>query len=325
VRVPFVRTEISTSRVLVMQRVRGVSVDQLEGRPGLAVPREEIARRLLASFLDQIIRAGAYHADPHPGNILVDDDGTIWLIDFGAVGYLDRATLESFQMMVLGVTTDEVSLLARSVIRLAGSPGTVDRDALEADLGSLLGAQARAGGFDPRSLAEVVAVMRRYDLVPPPSLTTLSRSLLTLEGTLRVLDPDFDLAHETMQVIGSQTAAEEDLWGRVQRELLRSVPALRSLPEHAETIAQQLESGRLTLNVRHLGDDEAVIDAWIDRVLFTLIGCAGLISSAALVLAAGTGDSTIAIVVRSIGFVGLFVASTMVMRITARVLRRHPD
>ena len=79
------------------------------------MPRAELADRLLAAFLNQVMKAGVFHADPHPGNILIDATGTLWLIDFGAVGLIDPVTMDALQLMAAGLATRQPALLARCV------------------------------------------------------------------------------------------------------------------------------------------------------------------------------------------------------------------
>ncbi len=325
VNVPFIRSDLSTSRVLVMQEVPGESIDHDAAIDASSVARPELARRLLTVFLHQVINDGAFHADPHPGNIMLDEDGTLWLIDFGAVGYLDPLMLSSLQMLVLGVAMYEPSLLTRAVLRIAGTSASVDRDALETDLSLLLAQQARAGGFDPRSLGDVVSVMLRHHLAPPPAFTTLSRALITLEGTLRVIDPEFEVGHEAMAAFAEgRTTPVAEAGNQIQRELIRALPTLRTLPGHAETLSTMLQAGELTVQTRRFGaDDTIVIGDWIDRILFTCIGIAGLIASAILLLAAGPGDESIARVIRAVGYAGLIISGTMLMRSIAQIVTRR--
>jgi ubiquinone biosynthesis protein len=120
---------------------------------------------------------------------------------------------------------------------------------LEADLATQLAQlDAAGGGIDPRMIGQVLDVMRRHAMRPPTSITLLARALLTLEGTLRIVDPTFSLQDTSRQLI---TDEHQDAFGTpqeiLQREALHSLPALRTLPEHAETLANQLRSGRLTV------------------------------------------------------------------------------
>ncbi|MGH9205630.1 MAG: ABC1 kinase family protein, partial [Acidimicrobiales bacterium] len=117
--IPAVFDEVSTSRLLVMEEARGKSVDDpLAVSLGGVLP-DDLARSLLRSFMAQVLGGGAYHADPHPGNVLIDETGKLWLLDFGAVGLLDATSRESLQEMALGMTLNEPLMVARAVRRLA--------------------------------------------------------------------------------------------------------------------------------------------------------------------------------------------------------------
>jgi ubiquinone biosynthesis protein len=311
--------------VLVMAEVPGVSVADGAAVDACAVDRRELARRLLRSFLRQIIQDGLYHADPHPGNVFVDPDGGLWLIDFGSVGTIAPNVLEGLQGIAVGMGVQDVSLVARGVRRIAGDDATTDLQALEADLGAVLA--DLGSGFDPALIREILAIMDRHGLAIPSTLTLLSRSLVTLEGTLGVLCPGFDFAG-TGQELAREDAAEtlgepEDV---LQRELIRALPSLRTLPESAEAIAGQLRGGRLTLRTERFGGaDRAVVDRWVNRVLVAGIGGVGAVASALLLVAAGvTRTEEIRETLWVVGFGGLTFSMTLLMRSAAQALRKLP-
>ncbi len=111
---PKVYQSLSTRRVLVMEEIRGVTVADhaaIEAAPDAA---KVLASRLLQSFLDQVLRDGLYHADPHPGNIFVDPAGLLWFLDFGAVGRLSPVVLEAMQEMAIGFQLNDPVVLARA-------------------------------------------------------------------------------------------------------------------------------------------------------------------------------------------------------------------
>ena len=111
---PIVYQALSTRRVLVMQEIAGVTVADHEAVDAADVDANVLAIRLLRSFLDQVLRDGLYHADPHPGNIFVAADGTLWFLDFGAVGRLSPIVLESLQEMAIGFQLNDPVVLARA-------------------------------------------------------------------------------------------------------------------------------------------------------------------------------------------------------------------
>src|SRR5262249_44069313 len=138
------------------------------------VERRELSRRLLASFLAQILRDGYYHADPHPGNVFIDADGVLWLLDLGAVGRIDPVTREALQGLAIGFTLRDGAVLARAVRHLVGDD-QIDMRQLERDLAMLCG-ELEEGGLSPAAMAGVIEVMEQHGMRPPRSMLLLSRT-----------------------------------------------------------------------------------------------------------------------------------------------------
>jgi ubiquinone biosynthesis protein len=324
VQVPGVHPTLSSNRLLVMDEVMGRSVSDTAAVNAAPVDRAELARRLLSSFLAQILRDGYYHADPHPGNVLIAPDGVLWLLDLGAMGTIDPVTREALQGIALGFSLSEASLLARAVRHLVGDD-QIDMRQLERDLSMLLG-EVEQGGLSPAAMAGVMNVMEHHGLRPPRPMLLLSRTLITLEGTLKTLDPGFHLANEAQLIVTRDHQTElgqpEDL---LRRELVRSLPALRTLPEHTEAAASQLRSGRLTIRTEHYtGGDRSVVEAWLNRILVTLVGGAGALTSAALLVAGSlSSDKAVRDALWTLGFSGLTFATVLLMRTAAQALHEQ--
>jgi len=326
VELPEIYADLTTRRVLVMDEVMGRSVSDQRALDASVVPRRLLAKNLLDSFLSQILTDGVYHADPHPGNVMVDETGTLWFIDFGAVGWIDPVTLEGLQQMALGFTLRDPSVLARAVRRVAGQASeSIDITSLEFDLGIVL-TTLQGGSFDPRAIAEIIRVLDRHGVSSPPALTILARAILTLDGTLRVIDPDFRMGPAAQERMGEIVAHQElDPRDQLTRELVRALPVLRSMPQIAEDLALQTRSGRLTLRIdRFSGGDGHRVDHWINRILFTVVGVVGLVGSGLVLIAGGmAGNDTVANPLRIIGFVGLSLSAAMMMRVVAQILARR--
>jgi ubiquinone biosynthesis protein len=147
-------------------------------------------------------------------------------------------------------------------VRVLTGEDLADLRPLERDLARLLGEVGAVGGLSPAVLNGVLDAMERHGLKPPGAMVLLGRTLLTLEGTLRVIDPAFDLAPAASELLAGERredlADPEEL---IRRELVRALPALRSLPDHAETVAAQLRTGRLTVRTeRYAGGDRRVVN-----------------------------------------------------------------
>jgi ubiquinone biosynthesis protein len=174
-------------------------------------------------------------------------------------------------------------------------------------------------------IGHVLTIMQRHDLRPPPSITLLGRALVTLEGTLRVLEPGFSMVDASKDVVRDHRDAFGTPREILQHEVMRLLPALRALPEHAEAIAGQLRAGSMTVRTeRFAGRDREVIDEWVDRGVLALIGSAGTVSSALLLLAASaTSNHKVQTALWILGFGSLAVAAILTFRGAARALRRH--
>ncbi len=321
VEIPAVYATLTSGRLLVMDEVVGRSISDDSAVDSAPVPRPELARRLMASMLGQILQDGYYHADPHPGNVLIDSEGTLWLLDFGAVGRVDPVTREALEGIALGFTLHDASVIARAVRHLVGDDQS-DMRQLERDLALLLG-EVEFGGISPAAMTGVMDVMERHGLRPPGAMLLLSRTMLTLEGTLKTIDPSFDLPAEAEQLVKSERRADlgtaEEL---LRKELVHALPALRTLPEHAEALATEWRSGRLLMRTeRYAGGDRAIVDDWLNRLLVAAVGSAGAIASGA-VLAAGSlaADKGVRDALWSLGFFGLSGAAILLLRTAAQAL-----
>jgi ubiquinone biosynthesis protein len=322
VKIPLVHPTLSTRRLLVMDEVNGRTISDNEAVDAVPVDRTELARRLLSSFVAQILRDGYYHADPHPGNVMIDPEGTLWLLDFGAVGQIDAITRESLQGIALGFSMQDGSLIARAVRHMVGDAEHIDMRQLERDASVLLG-EVHTAGLSPAAMAGVIDVIERHGLRPPRSMLILSRTLLTLEGTLRGLDPRFELGSEATQLVATHHREElgtpQEL---LQRELIRALPALRSLPEHAEAVASQLRSGRMVLRTeRYAGNDRAIVENWLNRTLVALSAAGGALTSAMLLIAGSlSSDKGVRDALWVLGFAGLTGTAVLLMRTVAQGL-----
>lgn len=319
---PEVNRELTTERVLVMQEVEGKPISDARAVDACGVPREILADRLFKDFLKQVLQDGIFHADPHMGNVLIDPDGLLWYVDFGAVGFIDPTTLESLQQIAIGFALRDPGMLARAMRGLSGGAVELDIPTLEFDIGQLF-ASVEDVGFGPAAITEVVRVLQRHNVPVPKSLSVLARAAVTMEGTLRSLAPGYDMSSATDRLVDRFPAAD-NLRQSLSDELLRALPSLRSLPRVFEDIAVQARAGRLGVRVeRYAGGDRVQIDRWLDRILWAGTSLMGLLVASILLLAAAvTEDADAAVYLRAIGYLGLVVATAMQLRMIARVLQR---
>jgi ubiquinone biosynthesis protein len=193
---------------------------------------------------------------------------------------------------------------------------------LERDMSVLLG-EVQSSGFGAAAMLGVMEVIERRGMRAPRSMLLLSRTLITLEGTLRVIDPGFDLGTEAEALVARDHRAElgspEEL---IRAEVIRALPALRTLPEHAEALATQWRAGRLTVQTEHYaGEDRVVVESWLNRTLVAISAAAGAVTSAGLLVAGSLASRhTIRDVLWALGFSGLAGTSVLLLRTVAQAL-----
>ena len=325
VRVPKVYRDVSGRRVLVQERFDGVTISDIKRLDENAVDRRALADQLLRATLDQIVRIGLFHADPHPGNVFALPDGTLGLIDFGAVGRLDPIQQSALVDMILAMAQRDVSLLRDGVERVADFAEARSPDELERALARLLADHVRPGGsVDPAIMQDLVATLSRFGMRLPKDLVLLSRALVTVDGTLRALCPDVSLvAAATSMVEGPAGEAVVDRGQLARDELWAMVPHLRRLPERVDRILTL--AGRGELRVRSVVDEDnrRIVRTLANRLLLTLAGTSFLITSTWLLVAPEggprvSGDTGLFDV---FGYGGLLIGVVLVLRVVAAVAR----
>ncbi|WP_328470822.1 AarF/ABC1/UbiB kinase family protein [Actinoplanes sp. NBC_00393] len=327
VRVPRVHSSLSSERVLVMDRLPGTTL----GTATLDdAQRETAAAGLLDSMLDQVLIHGVFHADLHPGNLLVDDDGNLGMLDLGSVGRLDAVTRTAIGRLLEAVGRGDSVAASDALLQLVDHSGEVDERQLQRTIGTLLVRYAAPGAT--AGVTAVTALLRTftaYGLGVPAPVAAVFRAFATLEGTLTLLRPGFDLIGQARASGGRRIAeaiAPHRLRGTLEEELLALLPLLRGLPRRLDRIGDAVENGRLRLNVRLFSDDQdrRLLTGLFHQALLAVIGAsAGVMAT--LLLGSGDGPRTgTGIGLFSLLGYGLLIVSVvLILRVLAVIFRRE--
>jgi ubiquinone biosynthesis protein len=324
VRIPMVHRHLCTRRVLVQERFEGCTVTDSAGLDRMGADRAALADQLLQSTIDQVIDLGFFHADPHPGNVFVLADGTLGLIDFGATGRLDPIQQAAVIDIFFAMAQRDVRLLRDGVERVTNSVDSASSDELERALARLLADHVRPGAtIDPRVMQKLVTTLADAGLQLPIDMVLLSRALVTLDGTLRVLYPGRSLMTAFVELIQTPTGPAIDRDEMIRKELLAALPRLRKLPEQVDRILTM--TGRGELRVRTLVDEDGrrILRTLVNRVLLAGIGAALLLVSCVLLVAPDPGP---AVANRTglfeiLGYGGMLAGVVLVLRVVAAVAR----
>ncbi|MFE3454523.1 ABC1 kinase family protein [Nonomuraea sp. NPDC059194] len=317
---------LCTDRVLVMQR--------LSGKPLATAPAAEgpaLARTLLDCLLRQILLDGVFHADPHPGNIMLLSDGAVGLLDFGSVGRLDASLRSSLQRFLLAMDRQDPLGVTDALLEVVPRPEDIDEAALERALGQFMARHLRPGTDSVAMFTDLFRIVSEYGLSIPPEVAAVFRALATLEGTLVRLSPGFNLIGEARAFAARYLAEQvkpETVKEAVAQEVTALLPMLRRLPRRVERIASAAEHGRFSMNVRLLGDerDRTFVTHLLHQALLTVLGAtAGLMAVILLGIEGGpmvvTGQMSL---FQLIGYNLLVISSVLVLRVLIVIFRRKP-
>ncbi|HEY0521526.1 MAG TPA: AarF/UbiB family protein, partial [Ilumatobacteraceae bacterium] len=324
VRVPTVHRDLCTRRLLVQERFEGWTVADSAMLDDIGADREALADRLVRSTLDQVITLGFFHADPHPGNVFVLDDGTLGLIDFGATGRLDSLQQAAISNMFFAMAQRDVRLLRDGVEQVTRATDGASTDDLERALARLLAEHVRPGAaIDPRVMQELVATLAQFGLQLPADIVLLSRALATLDGTLRVLCPGRSLMTAFVEVLESPDDPVFDRDRMIRDELMSALPRLRKLPDQIDRILTLTGRGELRLRTVVDEDGRRILRTLVNRLLLAGIGAALLLVSVLLLVSQDPGP---AVADRTglfdiFGYGGLLAGVVLVLRVVAAVAR----
>ncbi len=333
VRVPLPHNGLATERVLVMERLHGTPLGAAEETLAAlgAHRRRQVANALLETVFDQVLVRGMFHVDLHPGNVLVAADGSLGMLDLGSVGRLDGTTRLAVGRLLAALGRADSMAASDALLELVDRPDEIDERTLERALGVLIvryaspGANAGAAAF-----AELFRLVTTHRLGIPPQVAAIFRTFATLEGTLTVVDPEFDLVASAREVGRAQLAESVEplrLRQSLEDELVTLLPMLRRLPRRVDRIADAVEHGRFTVNVRLFADarDRRVVTDLVHQVLLAFVGAAA--GALAVMLLGTDGGPQVTETFGLFGLLGyalLIVAVVLVLRVLVVVFRRAP-
>ncbi len=284
VHIPQPVTELCTSRVLTMQWVDGLKLENRDQLVATGFDLEEIARRGANLYLQMIFSLGCYHADPHPGNLVLLPGNVIGLLDFGMVGRVEERLREDIEQMLLAIVQNDVQLLTALIKRVGSVPSDLDEASLANDVSEFVGVYSAQslGSFDlTGALNEMTEIVRRYQILLPSQVATLIKVLVTLEGTTRMLCPRFSLM-EIMQPFHRkmlmQRLSPVRQWRKLRRLRFEVEQLIEVLPRRLIDILEQVQTGTFDVHLDHRG-----LGPSVNRLVLGMLASALFLGSSLLV------------------------------------------
>lgn len=296
VHIPRVHEELTTSLVLTEQRARGMRITDAAALDAAGVDRPALARAATRTIVSMVLVNGFFHADPHPGNMFVREDGGLWLIDFGMAGELSASEREEIVRLTFALSRHDADGVAAALLRLAPPQGAHDRRRFARDVRALLDTVEGRALVDISLSAffeKLTTLLRRHRLQLPPEISQLLRMLVLTESSAIALDPAFHITEVLQEVV---PVALAQIWGPqalLRRAAATGMDALRfgtEAPERLEHLLDDYDAHGIRVRLE-AGDLDPVIErveSTGDRIIAG-ITMSALLVSLGRVAAAGAG------------------------------------
>lgn len=322
--IPRVIEAFSTPMVLTMELVLGTRIADLDDRG--ADDRETLAKTGLRLTIKQIFEDGFFHADPHPGNVLIKPGNVFCLLDWGMVGRLTPAIRFQLVDLIEAAIDKDSERLTKILLAIVRPMGEVDRHRLEKELLDLLDIhhslplnQINIGAL----LLDIIAIIQENRLQLPADLAIMIKALITAEGTARLIYPELNVVREAEPFIRSLCLARwrpESVWRALMNSLRDLAWMRQQLPARLGHIITNLDEGRLLLRFRHenLGGLRSTLESVSNRVTFGIIIGALIIGSSMIIT---TGVKPLLFGYPAFGMIGYLVSGIIGLWLVFTMIR----
>lgn len=323
---PQVERDLTTSRVLVMEYIDGIPIDNLEKLKMQGYDINEIGMKLAENYVKQIVDDGLFHADPHPGNIFIRDGKIVW-IDLGMIGRINNRDRMLLRKIILSVVQQDIQGLKEIFLSLDTIKGKVNHTKLYEDIESLL---TRYGEMDlegldlGKILEEVKVVLDFHQITLPKGIAMLGRGIVTVEGVLAVCSPQVNFMQIMANNISGNLLKQFDL----KQALLAAAVSLNGfaknsliLPEQLSNVLKMAIRGQTKINIDLASADEPARQAGLmmDKLTISIL-CASVVIGSSIICTADITPRLLGIPVLGLaGFtIGFLLAAWLIIKIVRK-------
>lgn len=262
--VPKVHKEYTTGKVLTMEFISGIKVTDNKILESNGYDRKEVAHKLAITYIKQVFEYGFFHADPHPGNILVLPNGHICFIDFGMMGTILPRDIEILGHLFLAVKSKDVTKIIRTLMRMSDMTMIRDIRSLEYEINEFV-CNYSVISIHQNEMSTVLLQLKdiivRYDLKVPAHFFLLARSMVTIEGLIYNLDPGIDLLEIAKPYLRSAIAKKLNpfkLGMKVLNGFYEIANYMEEFPNDLKNAVRKINTGKVNVNLNHQGIDPLV-------------------------------------------------------------------
>ncbi len=291
--IPKVYHDLTTNRVITMEYVKGVKASEIVTLREEGYDLVEIADRGASLLMDQFFVQGFFHADPHPGNILILPENVICYVDFGMMGRINRRERHDFADLIMYIVRRNERKVVDVILKLVEVHGPVNRSELESDVAELidsyLGLPLKHLEVGP-IMQQLLELVSRHKLCLKPNLYLVVKAAATVEGLGRVLNPDFEFvehAEPFIKKLQLERYHPQNIAGDLLESGAELFELLKEIPGELREILRLTRQGRIKIEFEHRGLESLLthLDRTSNRIAFAIVIAAQVVGSALIVLA----------------------------------------
>ncbi|MFC5134530.1 MULTISPECIES: ABC1 kinase family protein [Haloferacaceae] len=287
IRIPEVYEAASGPRVLTMEYIGGTKISRTDELDAAGLDRTAIASTLQEVYLQMIIDDGVFHADPHPGNLAVDDEGRVVFYDFGMSGRVDPFVQEKIVEFYVAVARQDTDAILDTLISMGTLSPEVDRDVM-GEVMDLAIADARGEQIEQYRVNQIIeqveSTIYEFPLRLPRNLALVLRVATVVEGVCVTLDPEFDFiatATDYLEAEGYYEQTAREIAEDAGRQLQRTTESLFTVPPKADAFLDRANRGDLHIDVT-IEDESRVLDKLAMRIAYSVLLAVGVLSATIL-------------------------------------------
>jgi len=283
---PRIEHKFTTVKVLVMEYIDGIDIDNIDKLTSMGYDLHEIALKLADNYIKQIIDDAFFHADPHPGNIRIRDGEIVW-IDLGMMGRLSNRDKQLFKNAVRAIAENNIDELKNTLLTLGIHKSRINHTRLYADIDDMFSKYGTMsiGEMDfGKIMEELLRLAINHGISMPKGMSLLSRGIITIEGVLSKISPETNI----IQVMANRMSTEilNDIdWSQelksMGKALYGSARKAIDIPAQLSDFLKMTIKGQTKVNIELTGSEDplAAIDKMVNKLIICIINAALLIGS----------------------------------------------
>lgn len=283
---PALYRKYTTPKVLVMEYIKGFTIDNKEKLIENGYVLNEIGTKLVDNYIKQVMEDGFFHADPHPGNIMIRDGKIVWM-DMGMMGQLSEYEREMIGQAIQGLASEDSGAVQKAVLALGEFSGKPDQSKLNEDIRGLMAkySAAELGNIDLAEMMQsLMDVMKENKITMPQGMTLLARSMAYIQSVIADISPEINIIDIASMRVKKQFFSGENIMKELkhfEKSFYRSVKKVFDIPSLAAEVLQGYMSGHAKINLDlHVADElEVLLRREINDIVIGLWVMALLISS----------------------------------------------